>query len=157
MNYTQNYQLPQWVETDRIMMDDFNDSYQKLEAALSGHDQDLSALQTQVTGAVDAVAEKGNCQIYTFIYKGSGSCGASMPFNMAFPAKPIFVLIVDQYNSVTLRMIKSMTQAQASDTTQWCTVSWTGNRVVFYADSPAAEMNKDGETYRVVAWLACDE
>ena len=25
MNYTTNYHLPQWVETDRILMDDFND------------------------------------------------------------------------------------------------------------------------------------
>ena len=24
MNYTTNYHLPQWVETDRIQMEDFN-------------------------------------------------------------------------------------------------------------------------------------
>ena len=24
MNYTTNYHLPQWVESDRIMMEDFN-------------------------------------------------------------------------------------------------------------------------------------
>ena len=34
MNYTQHYQLPQWVETDRIMMDDFNDLTAKLDSGL---------------------------------------------------------------------------------------------------------------------------
>ena len=29
MNYTQHYQLPQWVETDRILRTDFNDAYPK--------------------------------------------------------------------------------------------------------------------------------
>ena len=156
MNYTQNYQLPQWVETDRIMMDDFNDSYQKLEAALSGHDQDLSALQTQVTGAVDAVAEKGNCQIYKTLYTGTGTCGAGAPLRMTFPAKPIFVLIVDSYNSITFRMINGITQTQASNTTVWCTVGWSGNLVGWYADNAAAQMNAASTIYHMVALLQCD-
>ena len=36
MNYTQNYQLPQWEKTDRIMMDDFNNAFGRLETALNG-------------------------------------------------------------------------------------------------------------------------
>ena len=35
MNYTQNYQLPQWEKDDRIMMADFNESNQKIEAAIN--------------------------------------------------------------------------------------------------------------------------
>ena len=35
MNYTQNYQLPQWEKDDRIMMDDFNDAFGQLETALN--------------------------------------------------------------------------------------------------------------------------
>ena len=35
MNYTQNYQLPQWESSDRILMDDFNDAMEKLEDGLS--------------------------------------------------------------------------------------------------------------------------
>ena len=34
MNYTANYQLPQWVETDRIMMDDFNEMACKIDSGL---------------------------------------------------------------------------------------------------------------------------
>jgi len=35
MNYTENYQLPQWEKSDRIMMEDFNDQNSKLESALN--------------------------------------------------------------------------------------------------------------------------
>ena len=35
MTYTTNYQLPQWVKSDRIMMDDFNDAMEKIEGGLS--------------------------------------------------------------------------------------------------------------------------
>ena len=34
MNYTTNYQLPQWVKEDRIMMEDFNDMTAKVDEAL---------------------------------------------------------------------------------------------------------------------------
>ena len=48
MNYTQHYQLPQWVDSDRIMMDDFNDMTAKLDSGLAA--------------AVTAAAE-ANCYI----------------------------------------------------------------------------------------------
>ena len=35
MTYTTNYQLPQWVKSDRILMDDFNDANSKIDAALT--------------------------------------------------------------------------------------------------------------------------
>ncbi len=34
MNYTENYQLPQWVATDRVLMADFNDAMAKTDAAI---------------------------------------------------------------------------------------------------------------------------
>ena len=34
MDYTQNLHLPQWEETDRIMMDDFNDAMAAIDAAM---------------------------------------------------------------------------------------------------------------------------
>lgn len=35
MNYTQNYQLSQWVESDRVLMEDFNRDNAKIDAALA--------------------------------------------------------------------------------------------------------------------------
>lgn len=34
MDYTQNLHLPQWEETDRIQMDDFNDAMERIDAAI---------------------------------------------------------------------------------------------------------------------------
>ena len=31
LNYTKNYQLPQWVESDRVLMEDFNDAMAKVD------------------------------------------------------------------------------------------------------------------------------
>ena len=35
MNYTENYHLPQWEKTDRVLMEDFNDAMNSLETGLT--------------------------------------------------------------------------------------------------------------------------
>ena len=35
MNYTENYHLPQWVESDRIMMTDFNQAMENIDAGIA--------------------------------------------------------------------------------------------------------------------------
>ena len=35
MNYTENYHLPQWVESDRVQMEDFNAAMASIEEGLS--------------------------------------------------------------------------------------------------------------------------
>ena len=37
MNYTENYHLPQWEETDRIMRTDFNQMCADMEAGLNAN------------------------------------------------------------------------------------------------------------------------
>lgn len=39
MNYTENYHLPQWVKTDRIMMEDFNQMCAEIDAGMSDNAQ----------------------------------------------------------------------------------------------------------------------
>lgn len=39
MNYTENYQLPQWVEDDRILRTDFNQMCSKIDVALASNAQ----------------------------------------------------------------------------------------------------------------------
>ena len=34
MNYTENYHLPQWEETDRIMMEDFNQMCADIDSSI---------------------------------------------------------------------------------------------------------------------------
>ena len=44
MNYTENYQLNQWEQTDRVLMDDFNADNAKLDAALKANADAVTAL-----------------------------------------------------------------------------------------------------------------
>ena len=39
MNYTEKYHLPQWVETDRVMMRDFNQMCRDIDAGLDRNAQ----------------------------------------------------------------------------------------------------------------------
>lgn len=52
MNYTENYHLPQWVKSDRIMMDDFNQMNQDIDACLT------SAVATADDARTDAAQAK---------------------------------------------------------------------------------------------------
>ena len=83
MDYTTNYQLPVWAETDRILMEDFNDSYEKIENALSGLRDDVDANTSGLSANTTAHAGFGNCQLYTLSYVGTGgnSCSFSVPGN----------------------------------------------------------------------------
>ena len=166
MNYTQNYQLPQWVESDRILMDDFNDSYQKLETALSGKadsadltslNQTVSALSGAVDDHTDALEEKGNCRVMRAYYVGTGTHGESLPLSLYFsPDKPHLVLVVNEDNTFFLRMVRDCTQAKRSSSYSTTTVEWSTYGVKWYADSAADQMNEVNVKYNVVVLMACD-
>ena len=42
MEKTTNYQLPKWEKSDFIKMDDFNDAFGKLDAALKASDVEMT-------------------------------------------------------------------------------------------------------------------
>ena len=48
MDYTKNYHLPQWVKSDRIMMDDFNRMCADIENGLTGNRQAANELSGQI-------------------------------------------------------------------------------------------------------------
>ena len=56
MEYTTNYHLPQWVESDRIMMEDFNQMCSDMEAGLVSNAQAAAAAQAAADNA-QTVAE----------------------------------------------------------------------------------------------------
>lgn len=57
MNHTANYKLPQWVEDDRILMEDFNQAFKNLEDG-------LTAAKSAADGAATA-AEQGQQGVTT--------------------------------------------------------------------------------------------
>lgn len=55
MDYTKNYHLPQWVMSDRIMMEDFNQMCADIDAGISGvraEAQGSSAVLTSQIGQI---------------------------------------------------------------------------------------------------------
>ena len=64
---TPNYKLSRWAGTDRILMEEFNDNWDKIDTALAAR----------------------NCQFYTTTYIGTGE----MKFTLTFPKKPVFFFI----------------------------------------------------------------
>ena len=53
---TPNYRLSRWAGTDRILVEEFNDNWDKIDTALKGNADKAAALQTALAGA-------GNCEI----------------------------------------------------------------------------------------------
>ena len=145
MNYTQHYQLPQWVETDRIMMDDFNDMTAKLDSSL-------------------AAAAQGNCRIVTGSYVGTGTYGAEHPNSLTFDFQPRIVFLgtnlVDDYNSVPeyYLLFRSAAHFVARNTSSKNTLTWGEKTVSWYYPGSVSESNQDvkqfnesGVTYHYIA------
>ena len=165
MNYTTNYQLPQWVETDRILMDDFNDMTGKLETALSGKvsQSDHAALSAQVAGLSadvealdDTVDTRGNCKIFEGFYTGTGTSGEDNPSQLFFNERLVFAYITDDQNDQIMRVVRGCSHALNSGLYQGATVEWSSMGASIYADTPAAQMNAPGQVYRIYAWLDCE-
>ena len=65
MNYTQNYQLPQWVAADRVLMDDFNDAMDKIDEGLTEVQENLTAADAAcpIVKLRDGTAQETTTQI----------------------------------------------------------------------------------------------
>ena len=138
MNYTQHYQLPQWAETDRILMEDFNDSYGKLDAALGG---------------------KGNCQIIYGGYQATNTA-SSGACTLTFPGKPLLLMILDDVRGGHMVMTYGAKYAFLTyfdrDVTGKATVEWPSSHSVEWWSDSAFNQANDGVFYHYVALIAAD-
>ena len=57
MEYTTNYHLPQWVESDRIMMGDFNDAMASIEEGMSSN-AEAAAEKPYVVGSYTGTGQQ---------------------------------------------------------------------------------------------------
>ena len=156
MDYTANYQLPQWVDSDRILRTDFNSAYQKLDAALDGIQAEVDANDAANTAAHAAF---GNCQLYTATYVGTGSYGSSQKSSLTFPGEPLAVLIGECGGSgIFLVALQGMQQTFAqSSGSSVNSLTWGTNTLSWYNHQAASgQLNGSGVTYRVAALLAMD-
>lgn len=137
-NFTENYQLSQWAKSDQVQMEDFNADNAKIDEALASH--------------AAALAGKGNCQIYTTSYVGSGGVGPANARSLTFPNQPKFVAIGGGEGFLLMFPRGPIGYSVTTSSVLTVTVSWDENSVSWYGGSADwVMMNDFGTTYRVVA------
>ena len=90
MNYTTNYHLPQWVESDRILMEDFNQAMETLDGGIAAA---KAAADTAKTTADNAYCPENKPYVFGS-YKGTGS---QQSITLGF--KPSALIIMRNYGS----------------------------------------------------------
>ena len=101
MNYTQNYHLPQWEESDRVMRTDFNQMCADIENGLSDGQTRDSALSGRIDAAQSA-ADAAQQTALSYKHYAAGTyigAGANKKIALGFP--PSAVLISTNYVSNT--------------------------------------------------------
>ena len=73
MNYTTNYHLPQWVESDRILMEDFNDAMAGIDQGLQGAKAAADTAESKANAAQAAASDAQGTANNAF-------CPTNMPF-----------------------------------------------------------------------------
>ena len=144
-NYTTNYQLNQWEAGDQVLRTEFNQDNQKIDAALAGLDGRTAALET-------TVASKGNSQIYTTSYTGTGGVNEAGACCLIFP-KPPMLFIIGHPLRYGICVGRGTVVCVGSDTRQTTTWSSDGTTVSWYNYNAAMQLNEEGELYQVVAFL----
>ena len=166
-NQTTNYQLNQWEPTDQVLRTDFNADNTKLDAALTVLAKDvnekasqavLDTLTQTVAGHTALLAQKGNCQVYTTAYTGTGTVSRTF----SFPKQPLLVIIGGP--SIYLVAVRGITALLSTEngesnnlTGTWSgtalTVAYNGN----WGGGDRRACNASGSSYRIVALLDMDE
>ncbi len=140
-NYTQHYGLHQWEPEDPFLRTDFNEDFQKIDAALEG------------------VAVK-TVNVVSGSYIGTGEYGEAAPNQLSLPFVPALVILVAD----AVRMLASGTVFLRGQNysagigvaySDWSalnlTVSWNENTLSWYCEDAGDQLNKEGITYRYFA------
>ena len=181
-NYTTNYQLNQWEPTDAVQRVEFNQDNAKLDTALKSlsdqviqkaNQSALNTLISSVNQKADAstvsdlsqtvashtaqLAQKGDCQIYYATYEGDGMGGKDHPTSVTFPHKPVLVTITDQVGNCVVAIRESDTAYRRFSITSYLNVSWGEKSLSWWhPDGEGYQLNEEGTTYYVVAFLQVD-
>ena len=154
-NQTTNYQLSQWAKSDQVKMEDFNADNAKIDGALASQAEALAVLTA-------AAPHRGNCQIWTTTYKGTGNYtdnfGEDHPNSLTFPKKPLLVTIYEPDGRSQMVIFPhdntyTFTSGNRSLTMH---ITWSGNTVTWYVDDVFLQMNWLNYTYVVIAFWPMD-
>lgn len=162
MEKTTNYQFPKWEKSDFIKMDDFNDAFGTLDAALKANaDAAAGAASAEsVTAIAQALGSGGRvCRITTGSYTGNGKTGETNKRTISVDFTPVLVAVVSEgditgnYGYTPMLLLRGCTKAARNSFTgsgSTPTVSWNTKSVAWYADHDMTALNFGGWTYQYV-------
>ena len=97
MQHTQNYQLPQWEKSDRILMEDFNEAMSNIETAIDGAKSEASsgiAEAKSQASAAQAAADAAKQTALTYKHFAVGQYnGTGLAHDITLGFKPSAVMI----------------------------------------------------------------
>ena len=107
MNYTTNYHLPQWVETDRIQMEDFNDAMSGIDGGIAAAKAAADTAESKADAAqntASAVADAYTPDNKPFVVGSYSANGSGVTVELGF--KPSLVIISgERYSTDTEDMM----------------------------------------------------
>ena len=154
MENTSNYGLKRWDGEDRILVEEFNDNWDKIDTALKGNADKAAALQT-------ALASCGNCQIGISTYTGTGTRGEEYPTVITFPKMPTVFFVRGRGTFFAAQggasegslIVYDSGSAQIQD----ALLSWSGNQLSIVSSNNAKyQLNTDNSLYWVLALYQMD-
>ena len=147
MNYTTNYHLPQWVESDRILMEDFNQAMETLDGGIAAAKATADTAKNTADSAeskadaAQATANNAYCpQNQPFVVGTYVGTGTDTTVTLGFRPK---VVAVDDMGSFSSGYELGLDGIDRSAV-----------RVVdggFRVAAGSLNMNESGETYRYYA------
>ena len=146
-NHTQHFALNRWDLEDQIIMDDFNEDNEKIDAALKANADAVINLRADLS-------RNGKLTRFAYgSYVGAGDSGPNAPNVLTFDFYPALVLVSADNSHCC--MIRGMTTAETIQA-QTVNVSWTDNGVSWYylgnGSRPNYQLNSEGVTYHYVAF-----
>ena len=164
MEYTTNYHLPQWVESDRIMMGDFNEAMSNLEGGITTAQEAADAAQSAADNAqasadaaqnaADTIAENAYSPTHKPYVVGS-YVGTGLPQTITLGFRPSFLII----SGTTLVPSSSMANAGAWNLftggnvlTDAVTITDTGFTIKRPSNTTFPQLFGDGRVYDYIAF-----
>lgn len=170
-SYTEHYHLSQWVQSDAVLMDDFNADNARIDAAVKAVDQRVdglsqavegkaaqSALSSEVSSRIAAVSSlnaavsrRGNCQITVTPYTGDGATTRTF----SFPAVPKLIIITGPQAVAFLAGNRGVSIAQDSYGSSGPSsfgLNWSGTQLTISFSTAEKMMNANNGAYQMIAF-----
>ena len=158
MEHTQNYHLPQWVKSDRIMMDDFNAAMASIESGMSANAQAAAAARSAANSAqstANSAQSTANSALSSkpYVVGTYTGTGANLTVNVGF--RPSFVIISGLTSASRMDDVYRFGVYGCATTGGGMTgqsVEFTSSGFVVRAGTPYPHLADSGRSYEYIAF-----